>query len=167
MYIKKKEGEGERSEFSLSLSSSFLLFPSPSLLLLRLPAPAAAAAAAAAPPLAESPLPPPGQTSRRGVDELPGAVWLFGGGESDDGSGSGASAAPSFRVLRRIDLSGNPGLKKICGIGRGAAMPALREVVVDRGVRVEEKEEVEEEGEEGGGGGGRREGGQAVEVVEV
>ena len=38
-------------------------------------------------------------------------------------------------------------------------MPALREVVVDRGVRVEEEEE--------GGGGGRREGGRAVEVVEV
>ena len=106
--------------------------------------------------------------ARNGIEELPGAVWLLGGGGSGGGSDGGGSSgnespapAPSFRALRRIDLSGNRGLKMVCGIGRGAAaaMPALREVVVDRGVRVEEEEE--------GGGGGRREGGRAVEVVEV
>lgn len=105
--------------------------------------------------------------ARNGIEELPGAVWLLGGGGSgggSDGGGSGGNEspapAPSFRALRRIDLSGNRGLKRVCGIGRGAAaaMPALREVVVDRGVRVEEEEE---------GGGGSREGGRAVEVVEV
>ena len=94
--------------------------------------------------------------ARNGIEELPGAVWLLGGGGSgggSDGGGSGGNEspapAPSFRALRRIDLSGNRGLKRVCGIGRGAAaaMPALREVVVDRGVRVEEEEEGEKEDE--------------------
>ena len=97
--------------------------------------------------------------ARNGIEELPRAVWIFGsggggGGSSDDydSGGSESSPPPSFRALRRIDLSGNEGLKKVCGIGRGAAaMPRLREIVVDRGVWVEE---------EGGGRG-------AVEVVEV
>ena len=111
--------------------------------------------------------------ARNGLDELPGAVWVFGGKGGDGGSGGSENnpppAPPSFRALRRIDLSGNPGLKEVRGIiGRGgaaaAAMPALREVLVDRGVRVV----VDEEGEgEEKGGGGEREGGQAVEVVEV
>ena len=90
-----------------------------------------------------------------------GGVGGGGGGEGGSGTSDesgGSFSAPCFRALRRIDLSGNEGLKKVSGIGRGAAMPALREVVVDRGVRVEEEEE---------GEGGVRENRGAVEVVEV
>ena len=109
--------------------------------------------------------------ARNGLDELPGAVWVFGGKSGDGGSGGSEKnppAPPSFRALRRIDLSGNPGLKEVRGIierggAAAAAMPALREVVVDRGVRVV----VDEEGEGGEKGGGGKRGGQAVEVVEV
>ena len=87
-----------------------------------------------------------------GIEELPRGVFEFFGGEDDDDDGKRKSK-PCFRALRRIDLSGNPGLKEVCGVGRGEAMPALREVVVDRGVRLVVVEEEEE--------------GKGVEVVEV
>lgn len=89
--------------------------------------------------------------ARNKIEELPGAVFEF------FGRGSEGSPAPSFKALRRIDLSGNEGLKEIRGFGRGAAMPDLREIVVDRGVRViGDAERAEARGGE-----------ERVEVVEV
>lgn len=82
-----------------------------------------------------------------GIEELPRGVFEFFE-EDDDGK---RKSKPCFRALRRIDLSGNPGLKEVCGLGRGEAMPALREVVVDRGVRLVVEEEE----------------GEGVDVVEV
>ena len=93
--------------------------------------------------------------ARNGIEELPAAVFEFfeGRGESGEGESENrsSSTAPSFQALCRIDLSGNEGLQEVRGVGRGAAMPGLREIVVDRGVRVFVSE---------GGKGG-------VEVVEV
>ena len=89
--------------------------------------------------------------ARNGIEELPRAVFEFQSSDRDEGeSEKHKKSSSSFEALRRLDLSGNEGLKEVCGIGRGRAMPGLREIVVDRGVRVVV-------GEERGG----------VEVVEV
>lgn len=73
-----------------------------------------------------------------GIEELPRGVFDFfgGGGGGDDVDDEKSSAAACFRVLWRIDLSGNKGMKEVSGIGRSRTTPALREVVVDRGVKV-------------------------------